>query len=443
MTKANQEEPKVRRTSEFVFGLVGALGVLFAIYSQFATERKEEQVAELERTRELLSERLTAARGQARTVEADLQRAYGVIEDARSRIGTLRRLLPSRSVDASGVTVGDGISVQIEELSAHLPGPRIHDCLPMPADRVVVVGDAGTALLTTDRGASWRRLQTSTSRSLSGVCATADYSRLFVCGTGVILCSDDRGDSWRVLRDSPSLDPLRRITCSADGRILCAVGRGGACWSSLDGGLSFRVADGPGGYDYSWASVDGHGRLAVLGSDEVGNPVSEITPLASVEMGGPFSVVVAPRRENFRFRGPGGILAAVLLRDGHRVVAVGNGIVVHLRINTSEQPGVVTVSWGSTIDDLDLEAVTSVWSAGDAQDLWVATQQGAVLRSRDGGATWVREASVETALNAVRGSPDSADRWAVGDNGVVLHRHAESESWERLDGPVRHALEGR
>ena len=100
-----------------------------------------------------------------------------------------------------------------------LPGPAHADAKPaihaplavesllldgaVAGSRVVVVGERGHILVSTDRGDNWKQAQTPTRALLTAVHMHDERTGWAVGHDAVILRTDDGGDTWRLLHRAP------------------------------------------------------------------------------------------------------------------------------------------------------------------------------------------------------------------------------------------------
>ena len=102
--------------------------------------------------------------------------------------------------------------------------------------RVVVVGERGHILVSTDRGASWRQAQTPTRALLTAVHMHDERTGWAVGHDAVILRTDDGGDTWRLLHRAPEEERPLLDVWFRDEETGFAVGAYGYFLATRDGG---------------------------------------------------------------------------------------------------------------------------------------------------------------------------------------------------------------
>ncbi|MBI1310396.1 hypothetical protein GC176_03745 [bacterium] len=304
------------------------------------------------------------------------------------------------------------------------------------------VGDHGTVWKTADGGESWVRVPVPFDLSLRSVCflaqevdgnrvatsqvawiaarGTQPYSRV---GFGVLLKTTDGGKSWELVGDKQNLPPLNYVRFFGADRGI-AVGEATAEFPSgvlitEDGGATWQAA--PGARSPGWLAAafndlnDGtvvgpHGRLALVAGTSVAPPRVDTNSLRSIR--------------------------GVAMADGLNGWAVGDGALVLQSSN-----GGVTWEPPAGFDGyrmsrfVDLAAVAAV---GDSA--WVAGSPGsAVWLTHDGGETWQRSLTGQTAPIRALHFSSTAVGWAVGDFGTILRTVDGGRSWQTSRGSSRRA----
>ncbi len=117
-------------------------------------------------------------------------------------------------------------------------GDRHFNAVARLADgTLMIAGEAGTLLRSSDVGANWEVLPPVYAGSYFGIQPLAQG--VLVYGMrGTVLRSDDRGDNWQTLA-SEGAGSLFGSTMTTDGSILL-VGQNGSVLGSRDGGASFK-----------------------------------------------------------------------------------------------------------------------------------------------------------------------------------------------------------
>ena len=151
-------------------------------------------------------------------------------------------------------------------------------------DRLMLAGEAGTLLRSTDLGQTWQVLPSPYKGSFFGGLSTADGALLIYGMRGNIWRSTDGGDHWQQV-DIASKAAINGGAVLADGRILLS-GNGGLLLLSSDGGASFQPLASAGD-DLACALALGQQQLLTAGGNglqriafpsPVANPVSNSKP---------------------------------------------------------------------------------------------------------------------------------------------------------------------
>jgi photosystem II stability/assembly factor-like uncharacterized protein len=105
---------------------------------------------------------------------------------------------------------------------------------------VYVAGPQGWIIKSTDRGATWRRLNTGVSEDFFALWGLGPNEVFAVATRGFIVRSTDRGVSWQRMINMSTRD-LTNLTGDARGRLF-AVGKEGEIVTSVDHGVHWRIA---------------------------------------------------------------------------------------------------------------------------------------------------------------------------------------------------------
>lgn len=127
--------------------------------------------------------------------------------------------------------------------SAHVPNPdrfHLNGITEVTGGALVIVGEAGTIFLSTDRGDTWEKVESPYTGSFFGVTGTGDVNEILAFGLrGHVFMSTDLGRSWTTVpNDSPNT--LNNGAVAKDGRITL-VGNGGTVLVSSNNAESFRT----------------------------------------------------------------------------------------------------------------------------------------------------------------------------------------------------------
>jgi photosystem II stability/assembly factor-like uncharacterized protein len=102
----------------------------------------------------------------------------------------------------------------------------------------VAVGTAGSILVSTDTGATWKSVYTGTSVLLNAV-AFSDAKTVWAVGDGTVLKSEDGGNRWAPVKVPGSSVVLRDVKF-ANAKVGWIVGDGGTILATQDGGKTWR-----------------------------------------------------------------------------------------------------------------------------------------------------------------------------------------------------------
>ncbi|MGZ0170270.1 MAG: YCF48-related protein [Planctomycetales bacterium] len=294
------------------------------------------------------------------------------------------------------------------------------------------VGDHGTVWQTSDGGELWNLLQVPADCSLRSACflskrvgegrvgtsqiawlagrATRPYTR---SGYGVILKTIDGGKSWLMLGNGQVLPPLNYVRFFGTDEGV-AVGEATPDFptgvlTTQDGGETWQPA--PGKRTAGWHAA----AFTELHDGIVTGPRGRVSLVAGTN-------VAPPRLDASSLRG----IRAVASADGLTAWAVGDGATVLASSNGG-------VSWEALNASFPLELSRFVdFAAVSAVNdkVWVAGNPGGcVWHSRDGGASWTRQATGHSApIHALNFSTEETG-FAVGAFGTILRTTDGGSSW--------------
>jgi photosystem II stability/assembly factor-like uncharacterized protein len=264
------------------------------------------------------------------------------------------------------------------------------------------VGGGGVVLSTTNAGTTWTR-HAPTTFTLRGVWFTSAQEGWAVGDGGTVLHTLNAGSSWTQITSSSSSENLMDVyfatrdtgwVVGGNGLILATTDRGVTWQRTLRGGVTLNSVMFAGTVD-GWAAGD---NGIVLGTHDRG--VTWFT---------------APYITSQSLKG-------LWRHDAEKAVAVGAGGVV---LRTSATPDSVAWALGNAGNLYQLEGVCLADSlTGFAVGL---NNTGAVLRTSDGGETWVPQ--IANSQSRLRGVffLDVRRGWVVGDNGTIRHTSSAGE----------------
>ncbi|MDJ0758833.1 MAG: YCF48-related protein [Woeseiaceae bacterium] len=131
------------------------------------------------------------------------------------------------------------------------------------AGTLLVAGEAGTLLRSTDDGASWERVDYVYAGSFFDAVAVSDGSLLIFGLRGNVFRSTDEGASWSPVQTGDQRTLMSGMATD-DGTVVLA-GAAGAVLISRDGGATFRTIPTEGGLVYSDVSMRSDGSLMLAG----------------------------------------------------------------------------------------------------------------------------------------------------------------------------------
>ncbi len=314
-------------------------------------------------------------------------------------------------------------------------------------DDLWAVGEEGLAIRSRDGGRTWAPQYVPRGRTLLDVWAAGGDTVWAAGEGGTLLVTTDGGFTWSEASPGTAKD-LNAVSAS-DARNVWAAGREGAVLRSWNGGRSWEEQLSHTAYDLlDLYAVDGKsawavGRRGVLlrtfdeGYTWYRLDNGEGSDLTGIWAEDPLNAWAVSREGRvLRIREGGQELEWVETGApaGLRAIsgARSEGAVVLLAVGdegTLLRSGDGGASWqkmdiGSTLQtEGPLPDLLSV-SMPDALHAWICGEGGFLARTSDGGFTWERvETETEEALHGVA-SPDKDTSWSVGWRGLILHRRA-------------------
>lgn len=127
--------------------------------------------------------------------------------------------------------------------SAEMPNPdryHLNGITEVTGGALAIAGEAGTILVSTDRGETWEKVESPYTGSFFGVMGTGDVNEILAFGLrGHVFLSTDLGRSWTTVPNDSS-NTLNGGAVADDGR-LTLVGNGGTVLVSTNNAESFRT----------------------------------------------------------------------------------------------------------------------------------------------------------------------------------------------------------
>lgn len=294
-----------------------------------------------------------------------------------------------------------------------------------------VVGDDGLILYTNNDGFVWLPQRSNTREHLHSINFVTPLMGWVVGDNGTILATSDGGISWRQQK-APCFEHLYDVHFinTQEGYI---TGGSGVILHTNDGGESWEV-------QYTGTDADFR-ALAVINSEYLSSDIwsKRINGWALGEKGTIFQL--SPGGSWTAYRGAPDIWfntiffadksPATLRRDKttlHGWLAGSHGAILHTKDGGA--------SWmqqiSGTIDWLNAVYFVSKESG------WVVGENGLILHTGDAGATWnMQNSGVTNWLTSVE-FLDNRHGWAVGRGGIVLYTKDSGQSWHDVSHIIRY-----
>jgi photosystem II stability/assembly factor-like uncharacterized protein len=295
-----------------------------------------------------------------------------------------------------------------------------------------VPGMRGEVRLSEDGGATWRIVTAGTDRDLNSLAVTRDGLDLWAVGEkGTIVHSSDGGNSWTT-QISTIEKTLKSVWSSLDGDQVWAVGAGGVVLHTRNRGAKWALLS-----SASFAGVD---LSAVVGEPDgkslwIAAPGENDTRLIHSSDGG----------ETWRLfeqpgvRMPSTLFVSTKTGDLNGIVSNDLGGSNGSHIVRYDK---VSKKWHSIFDSPDIW-LRGIWSSDDGRRLWAVGNNGAVIKSSDGGVSWVTVklgflgkgdlfANFSSTVFSAVSSSDGHELYSVASNGV-FHSTNGGKDWTRED----------
>lgn len=276
-------------------------------------------------------------------------------------------------------------------------------------DHGIVVGDSGTLLFTTNGGIDWTRQTSGTNLPLRSVSFADSLNGLIVGGSyfdGMILKTTNRGASWTAITGY-SYYQLNSVGYTSPMDVLIAA-QSGDVYKSTDGGSVWNYLYSTSGQPlYSIYCLQNNTAVAV-GYDIMRITISGITLTTPIGNGG------FPK-------------LGIWLTDSGLGFAVGSGV------NTGPTGLILkTTDFGSTWSEI----VSGTVAGLHAVSFWGTTlgfivgEGGVILRTIDGGTTWINLQRSFTSLDFSCVKVLNADSALVfGTGGAILRTTDRGKTW--------------
>jgi photosystem II stability/assembly factor-like uncharacterized protein len=315
---------------------------------------------------------------------------------------------------------------QWSDLQSAPDTPPLRDVCAVNTEVAWICGDGGAVLLTEDGGATWQDKSIAVptqSFRLLGISALNRNVAWVVGQDNSVYRTSDGGDSWTscpvpgISVDLTGVSALgnKEAWVSGSGRLAAVTTDGGTSWTSRDPAVGSNCT---------------LSRIKAFDLDHV---------YAAGDRGDFFSTDDGGNTWDFADLGANNSLYGMSFRDAQHGWVSGT-------IDGAAGYMAVTSNGGQTwtrVDppQLDLERnVVSIGVAG-TDTIWSCTVDGGMLRSVDGGSNWARSDTVWTreALSGVC-AIDGRSAWTVGDSGTILRTFNGGRTWVEQSSHVNKML---
>jgi photosystem II stability/assembly factor-like uncharacterized protein len=288
------------------------------------------------------------------------------------------------------------------ETVASVTTAHLRDVIYVPG-RFIVVGDAGTLLLSQDMGETWQEVDVPGTPDLRGIAARADGNLFAAVGAEGIVLTSTNAESWTDASPAGFSRDLAAVTWDPRGNRFFAVGSTGAILRSTGAtGTQFQVIREGLGFGLHAIHAPEHSfgdwRLFAVGDN-------------GIVLGSKDGLVWSNR-----FSGSAYSLNAVHSGNGFLVAAGEDGRVLYSRNGDV---------WTESFTRFDV----SIFALSFHRGLFFAGGDNFSIFTSPQGLTWTIEESTDrVTLRASASNPDGSIRVAVGDNGRIL-RSLDGINW--------------
>ncbi len=329
-------------------------------------------------------------------------------------LGVTRTILIALLALAAGASAQESPSASRVDLAA---GKDLNAIFSDDGRRFWVAGDEGFLAASTDGGKTWTERPTEASAAITDVVFRSKDSGFLVTG-GSIFATDDSGYNWNEksrlkAKDFAGASPEAYSVCFSTGDKAWLVGAlsrndrvvDGLLMSSDDAGATWKRQKSPVAAELMHADFIDEKRGWIVGAEGA---------VARTLNGGRSWVVLDS--------GTNAMLYRVYFRDVDHGWAVGARGTVLRTVNrgntwTSVAPAAEPASKGAKKTGAPAPAYLNIGFV--REEGWIVGRSGAVLRSDDGGATWMFEPP-KTRKNLTGLVVRSEGVWAVGADGTFL-----------------------
>ncbi len=271
-------------------------------------------------------------------------------------------------------------------------------------DYAIAVGDAGTILRTTDGGSSWDSMTSGTSQRLNSISVINNSTAVIAGDAGTVLRTIDGGSSWESITSNVT-DNLMSVSFNGPNGV--AGGTSQTILFSTDAGATWTTSQtgffGGGFWGVQMLDAD---NAFVAGENSIFQPM-----LGWSTNGGQNWDYTA-----FYLNSNEGRLYGVHFFDSNNGVAAAS-------VWTGEGAIALTSDGGASWNTLPFvnNALYSLnFPAGQTDVGYAAGAAGIIIKTTDGGGSWVDQISGTSVTLFGIGFGDEAAGYAVGENGTIL-----------------------
>jgi len=382
------------------------------------------------------------------TWQSHAQDSYFGPSDAVFTSPTTGIAVPSAQNDAIYATSDGGVTWMRRSSGWLLPvaqgyTPGMYAARQGPDGTLVAVGGSGVIRRSTDAGANWSRVDTSTVPNFGSLwyMSFSSVAQGVAGGPDGLFRTTDGGAHWSSVGANVhhgatwqsvafvnamtvlALDQQGQVAASVDGGATWAA-RGSAVSTTVEGGMAFANAS------LGLVATDTGGMARTTDGGATWNPVTSISDCFKDVTFANASVVVASSCAGILYRSTDGGLTwrqvrgiaytplQVRFADANTAVAIGSEISPGVGIVLRSTDGGTT--WNTVAMPASETWYSSAWFSSATEGFIAAG--GSVLHSRDGGATWELEMKGRSAgFSAGQALPDGTSVLVTG-GGVVMKR---------------------
>lgn len=272
-----------------------------------------------------------------------------------------------------------------------------------------VVGESSNVYRTTDGGQSWIPCPVGTPTDMLSVSALSDQNAWVAGGGNDIEVTTDGGASWNPVGPDPPESAINRIRAFDNNRVY-AIGDSAGFFSTTNGGAD-------------WNRTPFAHRITLFDMSFIDTTTGWVS--GTNDFGAGFVATTTDGGVQWTAQTPSSILSE---RNMPGISAAGGAVwasSVDGSTFRSTSGGSQWDRFGVTWTRNTLEAVSAI----DARSAWVAGDNGAILRTFDGGESWVTQQSSTSEPLLSIDAVGSSTAWAVGMNGTIVKTTDYGSNW--------------